>query len=206
MKKFSLLLSIALIASGSHATAQMGKLYKLSASPYASNIAHKAGDLLSVIVEESATTTDQGNRKLEKEDDLTFSLKKFFFPHFKPNVGFDDTISSGTEPGFDLNAKREYEAKSESDSKHSFMTTLQVRIIEEVTNGQFLVQGKRDVNINGKNRTIYVSGVIRSDDIDHANQIKSHLIADAVVEIDGDIVSEDLEPGMMSNILSKIFF
>ncbi|MFT4552146.1 MAG: flagellar L-ring protein precursor FlgH [Chlamydiales bacterium] len=186
--------------------AQMGSLYELDKSPFASDVAGKAGDILTVIVMESAVTSDTGKRDGTKKHELTWELGKFFFPYFLPNVGPDDTVATGTAPGMEMKTEQKYTTKATKNSEHSVKTEFQVRIIEEIIEGQFVVRGTRKVTIDGTDKDIYLSGIIRSSDIGDDNTIESHLIADAVIEIDGKVVGGELAPGYIGTIFDKMFF
>lgn len=186
--------------------ARMGNLYEVNKSPFATDIAGKAGDILTVVVMESAVTSDTGKRDGSKKHELTWELGKFFFPHFLPNVGFDDTVATGTAPGMEMKTEKKYTTSATKNSEHTVETKFQVRIIEELLEGQFVVRGSRKVTIDGTDKDIYLSGIIRSSDIGADNSIESHLIADAVIEIDGKVVGEELAPGYIGNVLNKMFF
>lgn len=201
---------------GGQAYGQMGKLYELSRSPYVPNIASQPGDILTVIVSEQSATNERGTRALTREDKKKFEFKEFFLPYFKLNKGFDDTKGTGDNPAVELETSDEFESDSVNDTSHNFSTRFQVRIIETVGEDQFIIRGERSINLNGKKKNIYVSGVIRSADINSTydvdpsksffNTIRSELIADATIEVEGDTFTKDLEPGMLSKVLSYIFF
>ncbi|SCA62603.1 hypothetical protein SCG7109_AB_00580 [Chlamydiales bacterium SCGC AG-110-M15] len=217
MKKSTLaILTIVAILIGSQAFGQMGKLYELTSSPYVPNIASKPGDILTVIVSETSQANETGSRELTREDSKKFNLKEFFLPYFKINNGFDDTKSTGDTPVVEFETADEFEADSTNASQHSFETRFQVRIVEQVGEDQLVIRGQRLLNLNGKRKNIFVSGVIRRDDISSSfdsdpsknffNTIRSELIADAVIEVEGETFTKDLEPGVVSKVLSYIFF
>ena len=205
MKKLFFSSLLLLMGTSSTASATPVSLYEVSSSPYSTFIARKPGDILTLIIEESAETKDDGEVKLERESDAKFSLAKLFFPSFNPTKGFDNTMLTGDEPGVEFSSESSFENKSENDSGHSYVTTMQIQLIEEVGNGQFVIQGKRGITLNGKDKDMFVSGVIRQRDITADNTIKSEQIANAVIEIDNKIVSKDLRTGWLSKIFNFIF-
>lgn len=202
MRQLFLSLFILVLVQGS----LRASVYDLEHSPYATLMARKSGDLLTVIVMEKTETEDSGENSQSKKHEMDWGLSKFFFPHFKPNKGFDDTASSGTSPGLEWNSSEKFNADQTRESSHTVATKFQVRIVEEVLPGQFVVRGKRSVRVEGKDKQIYLSGIVRQEDISKENTIESHLIADAMIEIDGQSISKDLKPGYLGNILRNIFF
>ncbi|MBN4066668.1 flagellar basal body L-ring protein FlgH [Simkania negevensis] len=183
-----------------------GRLYQIETSPFAANVAHKVGDLLTIVVNEQVSTTNTGKNDITKQDELTWTIKKLFFPHFKIKNGFDDTMGTGTTPGVGFDSKDKFSSSASIASDHTFQTKLQVRITEKVSDDLFVIRGGRHVNINGKKKELFISGTIRKTDIDDDNTIDSSLIADAFVEIDDEVIVRDLEPGWFSKILRSIFF
>jgi flagellar L-ring protein precursor FlgH len=180
-------------------------LYEVVRSPFAANIARHPGDLLTVKIEESAITSDSGSTNVNKKyDTFKFLLSKIFFPSFQMNQGFTETITGGTEPGFDVSAEKKYTANADRASAQKAQTNLEVRIVEVINRDQFLIRGQRTMKLNGKNTKVFVSGVIREQDIDSSNSISSTLIADATIEINGQVLGEDLEPGLIEKVLGLV--
>jgi flagellar basal body L-ring protein FlgH len=150
MKQLVTLTMIGAMLNLSSVTASTYDLYQVESSPYTTFIARKAGDLLTVLVEESALTIDNANSKHQKKDDLSFSLKKIFLPPFDIQDGLTRTDGGGDAAGVSFDSNMSYDAKAENGSKIQLKTTIEVRLIEEVNEGHFVIRGHRNVNINGK--------------------------------------------------------
>ncbi len=213
MKHMLLTILLPLLICGVSADASLGRFYKLEMSPWSEKVANKPGDLLTVIINEASSTSDAATRNSKREDSKEWSLKELFLPRIDINEGFFSTKGGGDSPELSLESSDEFKGSATNQSNHSFLTRFQVRIVEEVGAGQFVVRGERTVNLNGKRKTMYLSGVIRKEDIqkdpgdeNNLNTIKSHLIADAHIEIEGDVYKKDLEPGYISKFLSWTLF
>lgn len=185
--------------------------YDIKRSPFSADIAYKAGDLLTVLVEEGATTTETGNINKKKTDSNSFSLTKLFLPSFSVEEGFTATETTGTAPGASLDTALDYKAELSNGSSHNFTTTIQAEIVEDLGGGQFFIRGSRQVNIHGETKRIFISGRARAKDIisdpenvSLDNTIASNKLADAVIEIQSKGVA-DLEPGLASRVLHFIF-
>jgi len=205
MKPLTKILTAAILVIPSCASAQSTTLYQIEQSPFATYIAQKVGDILTVVVNENAKTSDDGDAAIKKKDNISATLKKFFFPGFKISKGFDDVMGDGDEPGMELSSKTDFQASAENSSEHKFTTQLQVRIIEKVREGEFVIRGQRLININGKDKTIFISGVIRQRDIAADNTIQSHKIADASIEIDGAFFHKEVRPSIFTRLFNYIF-
>lgn len=205
MKILITIITAAGLAAGAQASAHLKTIYQVEQSPFASYIAQKVGDILTVIVNEDAQTVDDGGVSLKKDDNIKATLKKLFLPGFKTSTGFDDAMAGGDTPGLELESSTDFKSEGKNSSKHRFTTKLQVRIIEKVRDGEFVIRGQRLVNINGKDKKIFVSGVVRQRDINANNTIRSHQIADATIEIDGEFFRKNGRPSMFTKIFNYIF-
>ena len=177
-------------------------LYKVNSSPYAANIAQDIGDTLTILVSELTETVDDGTANEQKRyDNFEFILEKFFFPKFGITDGFSQIAGDGTPPGFKGAIEKKYTANAQRGSKQEVTTEVQARVIETINENQFIIRGHRNLNINGKYTKIFISGIVRKKDINANNTILSTKIADAILEVNGEVVSEDLAPGMIEKLL-----
>ncbi len=205
MKKWMCVALLPLMMCAGSCSALAGGLYNLHDSPYATFIARKPGDLLTLVVEEHAVTSDNGSREHERSNEFSFKLKDIFFPSINAAKGLTATKGGGDQPVLEWESNSDYDARASSRGDHKFLTTMQVQIVEEVSDGQLVIRGFRTVNLNGKNKKILVSGVIRQRDISRNNTISSFQVADAVIQIDGDVADSDVEPGIFNKMLNYVF-
>jgi flagellar L-ring protein precursor FlgH len=213
MKQILLPLLLSMLVFSATAHANLGRLYRLDSSPWSEKVANRPGDLLTVLISESSATSDAATRNTKKEDTKAWELTDIFLPRLDINEGFFGTKGGGDSPIMGLESSDETKGTATNNSSHEYVAQFQVRIVEKVGNGQFVIRGERSVNLNGKKKTMYLSGVIREEDIqtdpndeNNLNSVQSHLIADANIEIEGDVYNKDLEPGYISKFVSMILF
>jgi flagellar basal body L-ring protein FlgH len=193
-------------------------VYNVSRSPFASENATSVGDLITIIVDENANAVDKGQNKSQIKDNqvdsmVTRFLQTYIAPQSRWNKAFGQTYDGtvGT-PGKAFESST-FDSNAENKNSHVMTTKLQGRVIEMPSPDQMLVRASRTLHINGKAKTIYVSGIIRRQDIGTnsgggfliENSIRSEQMAETVVEIDGQVVSKDLQPGFLGKLLRKIF-
>ena len=71
------------------------------------------------------------------------------------------------------------------------------------SNGNLVVEGTKNVNINAENQVITIRGVIRSIDLDTTNTIQSARLAQMEVQVNGKGVVNDVV--RRPNILYRLF-
>jgi flagellar L-ring protein FlgH len=104
------------------------------------------------------------------------------------------------------------------DSKHDFKddgsTDRSVRmdgvvtalVADKLENGLLVIEGRKQVLVNGENQTLVVRGVADPRDLDNERFIDSDLIADVEVQYLGEgQLSKRTKPGFLSRILDAVF-
>jgi flagellar L-ring protein precursor FlgH len=84
--------------------------------------------------------------------------------------------------------------------------TLTARVIEVLPSGDLVVEGVREVNINGDRSVVVLSGVIRASDIQPGNVILSTQVGQLRIQsLSAGLMRDSLSPGWLVRILNKIF-
>ncbi len=195
---------------------QAKNYYVISESPFSLDIAGKPGDLVTVHVRDVTSTTDSAGVNRAKDVEQLWNLIDFVFPKVPFSYNIQNSLSTssgggggsgvqGDGPGINWSGKNKHSATLDDSSSHEVIMQLQARIIEEVAENQFLIKGHRTVIVHGKPKKLFVSGIIRKKDIDVDNVIQSDFLAEAVIQIDGNEVS-DLQPGWLYKVVDTLFF
>lgn len=77
-----------------------------------------------------------------------------------------------------------FQGAGSQNRQETFSTTIAARIIKVLQNGNYFIEGSREVLINGEKQIIHLSGVVRPNDIARDNTIESRFIADAKIMYD----------------------
>jgi len=84
-------------------------------------------------------------------------------------------------------------------------TTIAARVVEVFPNGNLLVEGVRELRLNNETQTVYITGVVRPEDISRTNRVSSSAIAQMEVRLQGrGTVSQPIKPGWLYRILTGI--
>ena len=106
-----------------------------------------------------------------------------------------------------INASTQNDYKGEGTTTRdgSIIASISVTIMDVLENGNFYVEGKRDLKINNEKQYLYLKGVIRPQDIAPDNTISSTLVSDAQIELSGyGVVAEKQRPGWLTRVLDYI--
>jgi flagellar L-ring protein precursor FlgH len=83
---------------------------------------------------------------------------------------------------------------------------LTARVAEVLPNGDLVIEGIREVDINGDRNVVVLTGVIRPEDIQPGNVIMSPQIGQLRIRsLSQGLIRDSLEPGWLVRILNKVF-
>lgn len=169
---------------------------------YADNIAGKTGDILTIIISEVSTVENIAKRKLEKKTKRSqqFNGKTGFnIEHILPEIP-SINFGAGTEYISKLDGKAEYIDERE------FTDRITVVVEDVMPNGNLVISGTRYRAIAGDTQIIEVSGIVRPNDIQPNNTIKSELIANfRIVTKTSGIAESFTKPGWLGSIFDFIW-
>ena len=98
--------------------------------------------------------------------------------------------------GFQAGSTSTFAGSGTNTRNETFTTTISARIIKIMNNGNYFIEGSRELLLNGEKQIVQISGVIRPYDIDKYNNIDSKYIADAKIlyKTEGDIDQTTTRP------------
>lgn len=88
----------------------------------------------------------------------------------------------------------------------TFTTTITARVVKVIGNGNLIVEGFRDIQLNNETQRLYVAGMIDPNRLDGTNTITSGQVAELRIGYGGEgVVDETLKPGYISRLLNYIW-
>jgi len=157
----------------------------------------KAGDVVTILVMETAKAGSNTQTQTGKKNDINVSQEA--------SVG--SKIFSWI-PGFGVkgSANINYDGKGTTARNGELKATVTARITEVLDNGNLLIEGTKLVAINNEEEILEVSGTIRADDINPDNTVYSYKIAEAVIRYSGSGTNSEAEkPGLLTRFFNWIF-
>jgi flagellar L-ring protein FlgH len=96
-----------------------------------------------------------------------------------------------------------FEGKGSTSRATTLETTLTARVIDVLPNGYLVVEGMREIRVNNENQSVYLSGVVRPEDIGSGNVVLSSAVAQMSVKVQGKgVASQPIKPGWLFRILN----
>ncbi|MFZ5861402.1 MAG: flagellar basal body L-ring protein FlgH [Nitrospirota bacterium] len=158
--------------------------------------AGRVGDVVTVRIVENAQGSKGAKTAAERSSTVTAGTDSFLgIPAGTANRLQADASFAGAFDG------------SGATSRSGALTAdVTATVTQVLPNGNMAIEGWREVLINDERERIWVSGVIRPQDIGPRNRVLSTVIADARIEYTGaGVVSDTQRPGWLVRILDWIW-
>lgn len=155
--------------------------------------ARNVNDLVTVRVLESISATGAANANVGKASDADV-----LFPGDIGSKVFDKFLPTSSESQFN--------GSGGTTRSTQLSATLTARVVEVLPNGDLVVEGVREVDINGDRSLVVMSGVVRAVDILPGNVIPSTRIGQLRIRaLSQGLIKDSLKPGWLIRVLNKIF-
>ena len=103
-----------------------------------------------------------------------------------------------------LASQTEFSGKGGTERASRLRASITVRVKQVMPNGDLYVEGNKALHVNDERLHLYISGVIRWQDIETDNSVGSSRLADAEVEFVGEgVLSDNQRQGWLVRLLQK---
>lgn len=176
---------------------QPGSLFGQGENPLFADLkAMHVNDVVTVVITENIAQTSTAKKSLTKENSDNLGAGITAAAGGGVLGGVANQLNKVGNIGFTAGSNNSFAGTGSNTRNESFTTNVTARIIKIMGNGNYFIEGSRELLINGEKQIIQLSGVIRPYDIDKSNTIDSKYIADARIlyKTEGDIDQTTTKP------------
>lgn len=161
-----------------HADSIWKKRITTNTNLFSDNRARGIGDIVTVNISESTEITGTEDSSADSSNSHSINLDtSSFLTKVKDISGYLPNITADTSHSFS--------GKGDYESNRNINLELTAVVTEILANGNLIIEGNRDVNINSEKYNIKLSGIVRPIDISIDNEIQSSSIANASITLEG---------------------
>jgi flagellar L-ring protein precursor FlgH len=158
--------------------------------------ARYVNDVVTIVVSETTQAAASADSKTAKDTSATAGFPNLFGMENK--IKELPSLVSGT-------SDTTFEGQGSTTRATTLQTSLSARVIDVLPNGYLVVEGKREIRVNNENQILYLTGVVRPEDINRSNVVASSSVAQMSVRVQGrGVVSQPMKPGWLYKILNGI--
>jgi len=170
------------------------------------NKARVVGDIVTVTVNENATSTQSASTNTSKNTSLNMQTNTLL--GLPTSLGIQNFLGMGNQfdPTVNATVANSNQGQGTVTRNGSITATISSFITEVMPSGNLRIEGRRSVRVNNEEQIMVLRGVIRPQDISFDNTIASTLIADASISYSGEgVVADEQRKGWLAKILSKVW-
>lgn len=179
-----------------------GSIWQASTAGLAED--HKArrkGDIITVVIVENASASKEATTDTDRNASISAAI-----PHLLGLEKGLQTITRDPNSLVKASTASSFEGSGATTRKESLIATMSAKIVEVLPNGNFLIEGRRNVKVNNEDQILILEGTVRPRDLTFDNRVSSSLIADARITYTGKgVVSDRQRPGWLLNILDYVW-
>jgi flagellar L-ring protein FlgH len=172
-------------------------------------IARNIGDVVTIKVVENVEALKEAQVRLNNDtrsnSDLTFRQGKTNTSTLTPDV--NEVANMITSLSLPVDYSRRNLKQISIDNREEFFTLVSCLVVEtDPESGNMIVEGSRQILMEGQNKSLYIRGIVFPKDIDSNNELPSYKLANAQIQIIGTgSLSKERDNGIVNKILRRIF-
>ena len=162
--------------------------------------ARSVNDLVTVHVIENIVASGAADSSLDKDSSANASVGRVFGIDPKFADWFDPTALAR------YSASTGFKGSGATTRTGTLSAVITARVAEVLPNGDLVVEGVREIDINGDRQIIVLTGVIRTADVGPGNVVPSTAVGQMRIRYFGrGLIKDNLTPGWLVRIMNKIF-
>lgn len=170
---------------------------------FMSSKARRIGDIVTIKIVESSSARNNAKTSADRKSDMSAGVNTLFGAEKRYAANHPFFNPFGTVTG---NMKSTFEGDAYTQRSGALTAYMTARIVDILPNGNFIIEGNREVRVNNENQIMTLAGVVRPRDISGDNIVQSTYIADAQISYSGSgIVNDRQRPGWLSRLLDRVW-
>ena len=162
--------------------------------------ARRVNDLVTVRVVENIAASGSADSALDKSSNANASVTRLF--------GLESKFPSWLDPTSLVNpsSNSTFSGSGSTARSGSLTAMITARVTQVLPNGDLVLEGVREVDINGDRQFIVLSGIVRPYDIAPGNVVSSAAVGQMQIRYFGrGLIRDNLKPGWLVRFVNKVF-
>jgi flagellar L-ring protein precursor FlgH len=162
--------------------------------------AREVNDLVTIQVVENMVAEGAADTAMGKDGKGSAGISKLF--------GLETKVPDFIDPTslFDANSSTEFKGSGTTNRRGSLTAMVTARVAEVLPNGDLVLEGVREIDINGDRQVVVLTGVARQADLSPENIVLSPRVGQLRIRYFGQgLIKDNLRPGWLVRVLNKLF-
>lgn len=161
------------------------------------------GDIVTIIVNENASSSNQSNTKLSEDSSTKSGLTTFLGAQNKVFKALN--TAAGTDNLVNLGGSSSYKGSGSNTKTDKLQATITARVVKVLPRHRLFIRGEKQVFTNGDEQTLIITGIIDKYKLTKDSTIDSSYISDAKIFYNGKgLVSDTHNKGWAAKLWELI--
>ena len=164
-----------------------------SLNPITDTKARRVGDIVTIVIKEKSEATSDLSETHDKTTDTTgviTEIKNLFGFWGKSSETPKGTVNAdGSKveplPSVDWDSERKYDSSQKAEAKETLELRLSAIVKEVLPNGNLLIEASRSIQHDRDVRRVFISALVRPEDVGLDNTVLSEKLAQARIVYEG---------------------
>lgn len=166
--------------------------------------AFRMNDIILIRIQENFNAVTDASTDTERKNSASLKVPNLLGLEKTHTQFFGAGTTDGTLVGASSDSSHEGEGRTRRSE--SFTGSVAGRVIQVLPNGYLVIQGQKNLRVNGEQVQFFLSGIVNPLMVEKDNSITSSQIADLNVYYHGrGVVSAQQNPGWISRVLHAIW-
>ncbi len=172
-----------------------------SHSMFADKRARAVGDILTILVQESTSSSKENGTKTSKSTSLDAAINTFLYSPTASGM----LTKNGKLPAINMGSKNSFDGGGQVQSSEKMTARIAVQVVDVLPNGGLVIEGRRQTKIGQEVTDAILRGVVRQEDVAANNTVYSYNVAEATIEyVSKGPVSDSARKGWLTRVWDKV--
>jgi len=163
--------------------------------------ARRVGDIVVVVISENSSAEKEAKTETDRTNSIDSSITNLMGIPLEHSV-----LGTKINPSVSASTSTEFEGNGKTSRKGDITGSVSARVMRVLPNGNLMINGKKQIRVNGEVQYLILTGIIRPEDINAGNSIMSTAIADMRLDYYGrGIMGDQMDRGLISKVLDKVW-
>jgi flagellar L-ring protein precursor FlgH len=165
--------------------------------------ARRRGDIITIVISETASASKEAQTGTSRDSSIGAGIPNLLGLE---KIGMFKNSFSDLANILKANANSSFKGSGTTSRQENLNATIAAKVIDVQSNGNLMIEGRRNIKVNEEDQIIVLEGIVRPRDITPDNTVNSIYVADARISYSGrGIVSDQQSPGWLMTIFNKIW-
>ncbi|MFH1035748.1 MAG: flagellar basal body L-ring protein FlgH [Pseudomonadota bacterium] len=166
--------------------------------------ARRVGDLITVQIVENSKAKKKDDSKAERKNTYAAGIPNLM--GYEAQFPFQRGDNKNPSNLVSANFQSKHDATAELTKEDTMTSAIGCTVMEVLPNGNLLVRGSRELQVNGETQYIVLQGTVRPSDVTTKNTVTSDQLADAKIHYTGrGVLSDKQQPGWLARLLDQVW-